>query len=173
VDNQRVIIGRVSTVYGVKGWLKVFSHTDPRENIFQYSPWYIRIGGQWKLVDIAETKVNGKHLIAHIKGCDDREIAREYTGCDIAISREKLPELDEGEYYWSELLGLSVVTVEGLLLGNVQKLLETGANDVLVVRASDDSIDDRERLIPYLPEQVVCSINLGDKQIIVDWNAEF
>ena len=173
MDNQQVIIGRVSTVYGVKGWVKIYSHTDPKENIFHYFPWYIRKKGQWQLVDVDGTKVNGKHLIAHLKGCDDREIARQYTDCDIATLKEQLPQLEQGEYYWSDLLGLSVLTVEGLQLGKVQKLLETGANDVLVVRATENSIDDRERLIPYLPEQVICSVDLKDKQIIVDWDAEF
>lgn len=173
MDNQQIIIGRVSTVYGIKGWIKIHSHTDPKENIFQYTPWYIRKEGQWQLVDVDDSKINGKHLVIHFSGCDDREMARQYAGCEIATLKERLPQLDEGEYYWRDLLGLNVLTVEGLHLGKVEKLLETGANDVFVVRASKESIDDRERLIPYLPEQVICSINLTDKQIIVDWDAEF
>jgi len=173
VDSQHVIIGRISTVFGVKGWVKIHSHTDPKENIFQYAPWYFKKQGKWQLIEIDSTKVNGKSLIAHIKGCDDRDIARTYTGCDIATLKEQLPTLGEGDYYWSDLLGLNVVTVEGLHLGKVQKMLETGANDVIVVRGSKESIDDKERLIPYLPEQVVRSVNISDKQIIVDWDAEF
>ena len=173
MDNQQVIIGQMSTVYGVKGWVKIHSYTDPKENIFQYSPWYIRKQSQWQVVDIDDVKINGKYLIAHIKGCNDREIARQYSGCVIATLKEQLPVLNAGDYYWSDLLGLSIITKEGLHLGKVQKLLETGANDVLVVRGAKESIDDRERLIPYLPDQVVCRVNLEDKTIIVDWDAEF
>ncbi|MBL4794313.1 MAG: ribosome maturation factor RimM, partial [Pseudomonadales bacterium] len=80
MDSQHVIIGRISTVFGVKGWVKIHSHTDPKENIFQYAPWYFKKQGKWQLLEIDGTKVNGKSLIAHIKGCDDRDIARTYTG---------------------------------------------------------------------------------------------
>lgn len=171
--NKTLLIGKITAVYGIKGWVKIYSHTDPMENIFNYSPWLLKIDGQLKPVQVEAGKRHGKGLVAKLVGVDDRDIARTYCGLEIATDADLLPELEEGEYYWNQLQKLLVYTESGELLGKVSHLLETGANDVLVVKATKDSIDDRERLLPYLPEQVIKEIDLETGTMRVDWDPEF
>ena len=111
--------------------------------------------------------------MAKLAGVDDREIARQYCGMDIAIEKSLLPELGDGDFYWSQLEKLDVLTESGEKLGKVSHLIATGSNDVLVVKGNADSIDRKERLIPYLPDQVVKEINLEEGTIRVDWDPEF
>lgn len=167
------VLGKITSVYGIKGWVKIYSHTDPMENIMTYSPWQLKLNGQWKTVKLESSKKHGKGLIAKLEGVNDRDVARQYCGVDIAVDSSLLPSLDEGEYYWSQLEKLSVYTLTGELLGRVSHLLETGSNDVLVVRGNADSIDRRERMIPYLPDQVIKEINLESGTMRVDWDPEF
>ncbi|MBE9395965.1 ribosome maturation factor RimM [Pontibacterium sp. N1Y112] len=170
---ENTVLGRIASVYGVKGWVKIYSHTDPIENILTYSPWLLKIKGQWKSFEIEASKRHGKGLVAKLVGVDDREIARTYNGVEIAVESHRLPKLEEGEFYWSQLENLTVYTVSGQLLGKVSHLMETGANDVLVVKGNDESIDRNERLIPYLPDQVIKEIDLETGAIRVDWDPEF
>ena len=169
-DNREfVILGRISGLYGVKGWLKIFSYTDPRENILNYRDWYVRKESNepWRLVTLHNGKAQGKGIIAQLIDIDDRDRAAELLGAEIAIPRDLLPETSADEYYWAELIGLRVLTVSGDDLGRVDHLIETGANDVLVVQG------DRERLIPYIPGQVIVDIDLAQGIIHVDWDPEF
>ena len=165
--SELVTLGRISGLYGVRGWVRVFSHTDPREGIVRYSPWYLRLGGEWREVRLAEGRRHGKGVVARIEGCEDRDQAARLMGAEIAVRREQLPPLPPGEYYWTDLEGLRVVTREGVELGTVARLMETGANDVLVVRG------ERERLILYLPERVVLEVDLEGGLIRVDWDPDF
>ncbi len=162
-----VTVGRISGLFGVRGWVKVFSHTEPRDNIVHYDPWYLRIGGNWREVRVADGHAQGKGVVAHVEGIDDRDAASGLVGCDIAIRREQLPALAPDEYYWSDLIGLKVVTVDGMALGTVDHLIETGANDVLVVKG------ERERLIPYLRGDVITEVDLENGLLRVDWDPEF
>ncbi|WP_426417208.1 ribosome maturation factor RimM [Aestuariirhabdus sp. LZHN29] len=178
---EQVVLGRITTVYGVKGWVKVHSYTEPMDNILNYPQWTLRQQGRLQTVEIDQARQHGKGLVVRLKGCDDREVARAYTASEILVERSQLPELDSGEYYWNQLQGLKVIVdsetedgrVEVLLLGKVAQLMETGANDVLVVRASKESIDERERLVPYLPDQVIKEVNLDEGFVRVDWDPEF
>jgi 16S rRNA processing protein RimM len=167
------IMGKVTSVYGVKGWVKVFSYTQPKGNLGKYSVWTLEKGGHKKQVKVLSCKVHGNGLIAQLEGCADREQAKALTDSMICVDKAELPELEEGEFYWHQLESLSVRTVDGLLLGKVHHLMETGSNDVLVVRKCSGSIDGKERLIPYLPDQVVKSIDLGAGIIEVEWDPEF
>jgi len=164
---DRVVLGRIAALYGVRGWVKVFSHTEPRDNILRYQPWQVKIDAAWQSLRIVEGRVHNQGIVAHLEGYEDRDAATALLGCDIVVRAEQLAQLPPGEYYWSELIGLEVITTQGVALGIVTSLLETGANDVLVVQG------DRERLIPYLPDQVILKVNKGDKCIIVDWDPEF
>lgn len=171
--SQETVIGQITSVFGVKGWLKVFSHTDPREGILTYRDWTLVLDGKRIPVKLEEGRRQGQGIVVRLKGIDDRELARTYSGAEVRVPTEELPELPVGEYYWHQLEGLDVFTIEDECLGKVHYLLETGANDVLVVHATADSIDQRERLIPYLPDQVVMSVDLSSMRMVVDWDPEY
>lgn len=171
VDKAQLIrLGHIAGVFGVQGWVKVFSETAPRENILNYSPWYLRINGEWREYQLLAGRVHGKGVVAHLSGCPDRDAAIALLKAPVAILRSQLPAASQGEYYWADLEGLQVVNLQGQVLGVVNHLLETGANDVLVVRASDGS---RECLIPYLPGRVVTEVDLAQGIIRVDWDPDY
>lgn len=174
-SSNLVNVGRITAVYGIKGWVKVHSYTEPQDNLFSYHPWWIKTQHGVKQIEIDEARPHGDAYVAHIKGVDDRDLAVSYTACDIAVERALLPDLDEGEYYWHQLEGLAVYTSVGgeQRLGVVSKMMETGANDVLVVQGDAQSIDQRERLVPYVPGQFVVSVDLQAGRILVDWDPEF
>lgn len=163
---DKVILGRFGAVYGVRAWIKVNSYTQPIENILEYSEWQVQRHGSWETVTIEAGKIHGKGIVVKIHNIDDREQAKTYTNAQIAIDQQELPELNKTEYYWRDLIGMSVITKDGTPLGTVKNLLETGANDVLIVK------DKRERMIPYT-KQVIQSIDREKKIITVDWDPEF
>ena len=167
------VMGKITSVYGVKGWVKVFSYAESKENICKYSKWSIERNGIQKSVGVLNCKPHGNGLVAQLEGCHDRDAAKSYCEYLITVPKETLPELGSGDYYWHQLEGLQVRALGGELLGAVSHLMETGSNDVLVVKRCEGSVDDRERLIPYLPEQVVKSVDLDNALVIVDWDIEF
>ncbi len=168
-----VIIGRFTSPYGIKGWLKLLSHTEPMENIAEYEPIWVRDGSSWKPLVLDKVQFHGKGLVAKIANCDDRTQAEQFIGRDIAVKPEQLPALPEGEFYWSQLEGLSVFNRDAVFLGKIDHLVETGANDVVVVKPAPGSVDDRERLIPYVPDHHVLSVSLAEGRMDVDWDADF
>ncbi|MCG8672292.1 MAG: ribosome maturation factor RimM [Pseudomonadales bacterium] len=168
-----MVLGKLTSAYGIKGWLKVYSYTEPMENIGTYSPIWAEINGKRLPIEIEHVKAHGKGLVAKIKGCDAREQTPQYTGAMLVAKRDQLESLESGEYYWSDLIGLTVINEQGDNLGKVHHLMETGSNDVLIVRGNESSIDKKERLIPYLPEQVVLNIDIETQQMRVDWDSDF
>lgn len=162
-DDKPVVLGRISGLFGVKGWVKIHSFTDPREAILDYGDWYVGGEGDWKSVELAEGKRHGKTVIARLAGIDDRDTAAEYVNALVGVPRGKLPAIAADEYYWSDLEGLQVVHRDGKVLGKVAHLLETGANDVLVVQG------DREILIPYIKDEVIEDVDLANGVIRVNW----
>ncbi len=148
--------------------MKVFSYTQPRENILNYSPWYIRKGGESKTVELVDGHRQGKLVVALLDGIADRDQAMALAGWKIFIRREQLPVLSQNEYYWTDLIGLEVKNMQGQNLGEVSSLMETGANDVLVV--NDEAT---ERLIPFLQQQTVIKVDLTEGLIVVDWDPDF
>lgn len=164
---RRVTLGQINGLYGVRGWVKVFSHTQPRENILGYSPWQLRLAGEWHELAVETGRGHGKGVIAKLAGIDDRDAATKLHGAEIAVWREQLPPPTGDEFYWTDLEGLAVRTLQGVDLGTVSHLIETGANDVLVVRG------ERERLIPFLMGQTVTQVDLQAGLLIVDWDPEF
>ena len=170
---EPAVAGRLTSVYGIKGWVKVYSHTQPRENLLSYSPWWVKTpDGGWTQLNIDQHRDTSKGLLVHIEGIDDRDEARLQCQRDIYIEKADMPALPNGEFYWHQLLGLSVKTTAGCELGKVTDLLETGANDVLVVQGEADSIDQRERLIPYI-DAVVLNVDIEAAVIEVDWDIDF
>ena len=162
-----VLVGRISGLYGVRGWLKIFSYTEPRENIVGYSPWQLNKDGQWQTVNVESGRTHGKGVVVKLIGYDDRDRAALLIGCDIAVTREQLGEPEAGEYYWADLEGLKVITLEGVELGVVDHLFETGANDVVVVRG------EREHLLPFVRGEVIRNIDLQRRVMEVDWDPDF
>lgn len=167
-----IVVGKIFSVHGVRGEVKVYSFTDPIENLLSYRNWTLRRDGSVKQVELVSGRSTQKDLVAKLKGLDDRDEARLLSGYEICISRSLLPNLTSGEYYWYQLVGLKVIDQLGQLFGKIDHLLETGANDVMVVKPCAGSLDDRERLLPYT-EQCVLAIDLGAGEMRVDWDADF
>ncbi|MEH6583905.1 MAG: ribosome maturation factor RimM [Halioglobus sp.] len=175
-ESNTLVVGRISGCYGIKGWVKIHSFTEPAENFMAYDDFRLKRQSGLEAVSFDSVRRQGKGLVAHIKGVDDRNQAELYKGLEIVVSQEQLPSLDEGEFYWSQLEGLQVwfqevgdSSADRVLLGTVHSLIETGANDVLVVKACEGSIDKQERLIPYLPGDVVTRVDVEQGRIEVDW----
>lgn len=162
-ETKRILMGRVAGLYGVKGWLKIVSYTRPPDNIFLYNPWQIKQDGASRAVALVEGKVHGKGLIAAFAGITDRDAARELIGAEIEIDRAQLRELAPGEYYWHDLLGMQVVNNSGKALGRLTEILETGANDVLVVKGEG------RHLIPLVWNSYVLAVDREQGIIRVDW----
>ena len=167
MDDKLIVVGRVAGLYGIKGWLKIISHTEPRRNILDYRPWYLERAGKVEQVDPVTGREQGKSLVAQIAGIDDRDMATGLIGATILVNRELFVQTGSNEYYWNDLVGMNVETVDGVTLGVVDSLLATGANDVLIVEG------DRRRLIPFIADDVIKRVDLDTAKIMVDWDPEF
>jgi len=182
--SEKVILGRITGVYGVKGWLKVFSHTDPMEAIVDYSPWFIRPENlnpespnrenqaSWTKVKLKAGKRHAKTVVVKLENCNSRDDAMAYIGKEIAIESQQLEPLTKNEFYWRDLIGLQVINQQDTELGVVKSLLETGANDVLVVIFEADG-KEIERLIPWTIDIAIIKVDLEQGVITVDWDADF
>ena len=160
------MLGHVGGPYGTRGWVRIRSSTEPPENILRYAPWQVGRSGRWSPIGVAEGRARGRSVVVRLDGCRDRDEASAYRGCEIAVERSRLPDAEDGELYWADLVGLRVVTTGGVHLGKVERMMETGANDVMVVRG------DVERLIPFLPEAVVRSVDVERGAVVVDWHPD-
>jgi len=169
MNSKQIIVGRFGKTYGIQGWLRVNSFTAPKENILGYGPWLIEDKSQWMPLRLTETRPHGSGLVVHIVGYDTPEAASTLTNKDIVVAKDQLPALQDDEYYWTDLEGLSVVTVQGVSLGEVDYLIESGANDLFVVKKEGQ----KDLLIPYLPNDVVLNIDMDKKIITVDWDPDY
>ncbi len=167
-DSDYINAGQISGVFGVKGSVKVFSYTDPRENILRYSPWLLKKNDQTRQFKVVSGQRQGLNVVAYLEGIQDRDQAFDLIGWDILINKSQLPKPGKDEYYWLDLIGLDVKNLQDEYLGKVDHLLETGANDVLVVLDGET-----ERLIPFLQSTTVLNIDLQAGIMIVDWDADF
>ncbi|HZR02970.1 MAG TPA: ribosome maturation factor RimM [Burkholderiales bacterium] len=161
-----VVMGRVAGPFAVRGWIKVLPFTQLPDNLLYYRRWWIGCDSAWREVAVEEGAVQGRTVVAKLSGVESREDAARLSGCDVAVPRAALPAAGAGEYYWSDLVGLQVRNQRGELLGVVSGLLETGANDVLVVQA------EKERLIPFV-DAIVRSVDVERQLIVVDWETDF
>ena len=165
-NNKKLLVGKINGFFGLQGWVKVFSYTNPITNVLNYSPWSIKVDGNFQSIDITSGREQSKTIVAHIKGIDNREDSQKFIGQDIYINKEQLPELTQGEYYWHELIGFDVINKDEERLGTVDYFVETGANDVLVVKGK------KEYWIPYI-EPFLVSIDSKNNKILVDWDKDF
>lgn len=166
-----IVMGRIVAPYGIYGWLKVEPMTEHFDGLFDYPEWWLgREDGPkkspWQIHTLEQGKVHSDHLLVKLVGINDRDMAMACKGKHIAVPREQLPEPGDDEYYWSDLTGLRVTNLQGIELGTIDHLFETGANDVMVVKG------ERERLIPFI-DQVVLQVDIANKHMQVDWDAEF
>jgi 16S rRNA processing protein RimM len=163
-DTIYITVGKICSPYGVQGWLKIQPYTELGASILEYSPWYLsKPNNLWELISIEAARIHGKGVVAKLAGINSPETARLLTGQTIAVRREQLPKLKPNEYYWSDLIGLTVINKNGEILGKIKSLMATGANDVLVVKGT------KEHAIPYLPGQVILDVNLETQEMHVDW----
>jgi 16S rRNA processing protein RimM len=163
MTTQPVVLGRISGLFGVRGWVKVYSYTEPREAVLEYDRWLLSGKDGWQEATVAEGQRHGKTVIVRIDGYLDRDQAAALIGTEIAVPRGALPEAGTDRFYWSDLEGLRVVHCDGTELGRVAYLLETGANDVMVVKG------EQERLVPFVMDKVVLGVDLDKGEIEVDW----
>ena len=166
-EARRVILGRVAGLHGMRGWVKVLSYTEPRGNILSYPRWQLRTAEGWQALALAAGQSHGDRVRAQLEDVNDRDQAAALVGADIAVMRAEMPAAGAGEYYWSDLEGLSVRNLAGEDLGRVVRLFSTGSNDVMVVAGA------RERLLPFLSGTVVRDVDLARGEIRVDWDAAF
>jgi 16S rRNA processing protein RimM len=169
--DQRIGLGRIVGVFGIKGWVKVQSWTRPIENILDYPEWQVSHAGKWQCMRLTEGRVHGQGLVAQLANVEgvritDRNQAEGLVGSEIAVGREQLPPAAPHEFYWIDLIGLEVETLEGRPLGKVRELFETPAHDMLVVKG------ERERLIPCVIGPIVKDVDLSARRIRVDWDPD-
>ena len=162
-----VVVGRFGKTHGIKGFITIHSFTEPRDNILSYTNWHAYIAQEWQPLKIVRIEVNNKSILAQIEGYHEREQVAHLTNIDIAVSLTQLPSLNQGEYYWHELVGLQVINQQGQSFGTVTEIMPTGANDVLVVEG------DKRHLIPYLPGQFILAVDTNQRTIKVDWDMDF
>lgn len=167
-SEEFIPVGKISGAFGVKGWVKVYSFTEPRANILEYSPLFLSRQGEWVEIKVSGGHLQGKGLVMGIANVTDRDQVQPLIGAELAIKKDQLEPTEEDEFYWADLMGLSVENLDGDLLGQVDHLLETGANDVLVVKAKGT-----ERLIPFVMDEIVKLVDLDNKLIRVDWDKDF
>lgn len=171
---ETVVLGQLGAVYGVKGWLKVQSYTDFADAIFDYQPWHLVRQGKSQTVQVEEWRRHNKSLIVKLVGVDDRDQAQVMTGADIVIEAKQLPELPADEFYWRDLIGMTVVNTEGYDMGVVDQLMATASNDVMVVKANNnDAFGRTERLVPFIQSLYVVAVDRAAKRITVDWPSDF
>jgi len=173
-SSATLIVGKIGAPHGIKGWVRITSYTEELDGIFDFSPWLLTVQGQVKEYRVAEWKHQSKALIAKLEGVTTRDHAEAIKNMEISILEAQLPALEQGDFYWRDLIGSKVVTVSGYDLGKVEQLFETGANDVLMVKANvNDAFGAKQRMIPYLMEQVIKSVDLEANIITVDWDPGF
>jgi len=169
--SDTLVVGKIGAPYGVKGWVKINSYTDTQTGIFDYAPWLL---SDEKEYQVDQWRPHGKAIVAKLVGIDSRDDAERIKNLDITIQSEQLPELGEDEFYWRELTGMKVVTTQGYDLGVVKEVFNTGANDVLLVKArGKDAFGQKERLLPFELDNVVQSVDKAEQVITVDWDPGF
>ena len=172
--SDTLVIGIIGAPYGVKGWVKITSHTHDLDGVFAYTPWLLGQVQEGNEYVVDQWRPHNKGLVAKLIGVDDRDDAERIKNLEISIKAAMLPELDDNDVYWRELVGMQVVTDKGYNLGVIKELFETGANDVLLVKANlNDAFGQKERMVPYLLDQVIKQVDRQAKTVTVDWDPAF
>jgi 16S rRNA processing protein RimM len=161
---EPVVVGRIGGAWGVLGWLRVTSFTDPPEHLFEYRPWLVESPQGWRTVTPERCQPRGVAFVVRLREVTSREAAQALAGHLLAVPRSALPEIDEADtWYWRDLIGLAVCDTRDRCLGSVDHLFTTGAHDVLVVRGQGEDV-----LIPFV-RQFVVAVDLEGRRLVVDW----
>lgn len=184
-STDRVLLGHITGVSGLKGWVKVHSDTSPRENIVRFKLWWLKESGQWRQIRVEGGRPQGKTIVAGLEGIDTPEKASSLIGATIAVERSQLPSLSKDEFYWADLVGMQVLSVDKVRIGPVIRLFETGANDVMVVKDMREQSDEaagngtnaegsqKEILVPWLVPSVITDVDVSSREITIDWDPDF
>ena len=164
--SRRVVLGQVGGAFGVQGWVRIQSYTDPPANILKYERWQLGRAGQWREVEVEDGKVTAKGVLAKLVGVETPEDARLATGSEIAVTREELPKPAPGEYYWSDLEGLAAFGQNDQPLGRIEEFRTTPAGPVAVIRG------ERQHWVPFVKERIV-SVDLDAGRVVLDWDADW
>ncbi|WWO96050.1 MAG: ribosome maturation factor RimM [Candidatus Dasytiphilus stammeri] len=170
--NNLVILGKISSPYGIRGWLKINSYTDKKENIISYQPWMIHLNNEYHEIKLEDWKTCPSSLIIKIKGYNTVDESRKFINTNIIGDASVFPLLEKGEYYWRELIGCHVITKEGYNVGTVLELFSTGSNDVLVVHSSLIK-NNKQLLIPFINQEVIKTIDIFSRYIEITWEKKF
>lgn len=165
-DDRWVVLGKIGGAFGVQGWVRITSYTDPADNILDYDRWHLRRAGQWQVVEVEEGRMTAKGVLAKLAGIETPEEARLQVGIEIAVLRSELPPTAPGEYYWSDLEGLEALTPSGESLGRVDHFRSTPGGDIAVVRGV------KEHWIPFVKDRIV-KVDLDAGSIVFDWGADW
>ena len=164
--SRRVVLGQVGGAFGVQGWVRIQSYTDPPANILKYERWQLGRAGQWREVEVEDGKETAKGVLAKLVGVETPEDARLATGSEIAVTREELPKPAPGEYYWSDLEGLAAFGQNDQPLGRIEEFRATPAGTVVVIRG------ERQHWVPFVKERIV-SVDLDAGRVVLDWDADW
>nr|WP_221320167.1 ribosome maturation factor RimM [Chitinivorax tropicus] len=160
-------MGQIGAPFGVRGWVHIYADTEYPDSLMDYPVWQVGMPGNWRAVPIEDIELHAKSIVVKFEGVADRDAAALLRNLQVGILRSEMPEPDENEYYWTDLIGLAVINLQDEHLGTVTQLFETGANDVLVVRDGET-----ERLLPFVAS-VVQSVDLSGRKIVVDWGLDY
>jgi len=167
-DDKKIYLGKITGVHGIKGWLKIQSFSSPPENILNYPSWIINNQGEEELYSIEQGRKQNNKIVVKLEKIDDRNTAESLINSKIQIQRSDLPKLSNENYYWSDLVGLSVLSSEEKVIGKIESLIETGANDVMVII----TLKDERILIPFVMHEIIKEVNVELNYIKIDWLIE-
>ena len=166
-EAEWIVVGRFGRPQGLQSLVRVVSFTDPVENILAYTPWCVNIHGEWRPIDVISVEKHTRFILVQIEGYQQREDIVKLTNCEIGIKRDQLPTLAGNDYYWHDLIGMQVFNTDDVLLGTITEIMATGSNDVLVIAG------EKRHLVPYIQDEFVLRIDMPNKVIVVNWDADF
>ena len=165
-DDKKIYLGKISGVHGIKGWLKIHSFSSPPENILNYPKWIINNQGEEECYSVEQGRKQNNKIVVKLEKIDDRNTAESLINSKIQILRSDLPKLSNENYYWSDLVGLSVLNSEETVIGKIESLIETTANDIMVINTSKN-----ERvLVPFVMHEIIKEVNLELNYVKIDWS---
>ena len=167
-DDKKIYLGKITGVHGIKGWLKIQSFSSPPENILTYPSWIINNQGEEDFYSIEQGRKQNNKIVVKLENIDNRNTAESLKNSKIQILRSDLPKLSNENYYWSDLVGLSVLNSEEKVIGKIESLIETGANDVMVII----TLKDERILIPFVMHEIIKEVNVELNYIKIDWLIE-